>query len=50
MDTKIQRTRLVREILLLVWALLRVANEVAELVNKAVNYQHASELQVHLQT
>lgn len=49
METKIQRTRLAREIILLVCALLKVANELFEIVSKAVNYRHAPQLRIYVQ-
>ena len=48
MEELFHRTRLAREVVLLVWALLRVANEVAEIVSKAVNYPDVCKLRTHI--
>lgn len=49
MEKFLHRTRLARELLLLVCALLKVVNELVEIVSKAVNYPHARQLQEQVQ-
>lgn len=44
MEKLLQRTRLAREISLLVWLLLRIANEMIDVVSKTVNYTHVRQL------
>jgi len=44
----IRRARLVREIVLLAATLLRVVQVVIEIVNKAVNCNHARQLRFHV--
>jgi hypothetical protein len=48
MEKYLHWTRLVHSILLLVWLLVRIANEAAELMNKTVNYQNVRQLQKHI--
>lgn len=50
MNKIVHWTRLVREIVLLVTAVLKAVEVAIEIVNKAVNCSRANQLQIHLPT